>query len=170
MTETNIEFNAETTGPCSRADGSFEQGLELFAHDRHAEALARFQAAHNANPEHARARSYLGVCVAISERRFEDAVALCTSASKQEFFNPEVYLNLARVYLHFGFKVEGRRFLLRGQMIDPANEQIAAVLATLGQRVEPVLRFLPRRHFVNRWLGTAKHVLASGRQRHGAAA
>ena len=155
MSESQME---SSTSP-SAADDLFDQGLALFQRQSHAAARDRFQAANIAEPDHARSRSYLGVCVAISERHFEEAIALCTSASKQEFYNPEVYLNLARVYLHFGFKAEGRRYLLRGQMIDPANEELHQALANLGQRVEPVLRFLPRGHFVNRLLGTAKHVL-----------
>ncbi|MFT5442650.1 MAG: Flp pilus assembly protein TadD [Myxococcota bacterium] len=140
----------------------FELGLASFRNNALHEAQRCFQAAHDADPGHARARSYLGVCVALGERRLDEAVALCTSASKQEFYNPEVYLNLARVYLSFGFKVEGRRYLLRGQMIDPANAEINQALGRLGQRVSPVLPFLPRRHFINRWLGTAKHALAPG--------
>lgn len=153
------ESQMESSTSASAADDLFDQGLALFQRRSHAEAKDCFQAANDAEPDHARSRSYLGVCIAISERRFEEAIALCTSASKQEFFNPEVYLNLARVYLHFGFKAEGRRYLLRGQMIDPANEELHQALVNLGQRVEPVLRFLPRRHLVNRLLGTAKHVL-----------
>ena len=153
----------------STADDLFDQGLVHFHDQAHAEAQACFQAAHNAEPAHARARSYLGVCIAMCERRFEEAVALCTSASKQEFFNPEVYLNLARVHLHFGFKAEGRRFLLRGQMIDPANEELQDALANLGERVEPVLRFLPRRHIINRFLGGAKHLFGGAHRTQEAA-
>jgi len=164
MHETDLETNPEAKPIDAASEAAFGQGLEFFERNQYAEARKYFQAAHDADPEHARARSYLGVCVAIGERRFEEAVALCRSASKQEFFNPEVYLNLARVHLHFGFKAEGRRFLLRGQMIDPTNLEIAASLAALGQRLQPVLRFLPRRHIVNRWLGTVKHVL-NGRGR-----
>ncbi len=141
---------------------AFERGVNAFSANEYDHAQEYFQSAVDTDPENARARSYLGVCLAICDRRFEDGLALCMSASKQEFFNPEVYLNLARVYLHFGFKAEGRRFLLRGQMIDPANGEIQRALDGLGRRVEPVLRFLPRRHFVNRWLGSAKHVFGRG--------
>lgn len=144
------------------AEDIFLQGLVLFQREAYEDAQLCFQTVHDAAPDHARARSFLGVCVGICDRRFEEAVALCTSASKQEFFNPVAYLNLARVYLHFGFKTEGRRFLLRGQMIDPANTEISTALGQLGARLDPVLRFLPRRHFINRWLGGARHLLGTG--------
>ena len=36
------------------------------------------------------------------ERAFDRALELCRSAAKEEFFNPELYHNLARVHLAFG--------------------------------------------------------------------
>jgi tetratricopeptide (TPR) repeat protein len=161
MSESRIESVTPSNEDDFSAEEVFSQGLVLFHRDAYDEARLCFQAAHDANPNFSRARSYLGVCVAICDRRFEEAVALCTSASKQEFFNPEAYLNLARVYLHFGFKTVGRRFLLRGQMIDPANSEISQALGQLGARSAPVLRFLPRRHFINRWLGSARHLIGA---------
>ncbi len=143
----------------SRAEALFQQGLVLFQREQYEKARVCFHAAQDAEPNHSRARSYLGVSIATCERQFEEALALCTSAAKQEFFNPEVYLNLARVYLCFGFKNEGCRFLMRGQMIDPANVEIQRALDQLGARMDPVLRFLPRQHFINRWLGSARHTL-----------
>jgi hypothetical protein len=165
MSESNVKEN-EIEQPATDGETSvepndlFAEGLALFERGAVDDAKICFQSVHNMDAGHARARSYLGVCVAVSERRFEEGVALCTSASKQEFFNPDSYLNLARVHLDFGFKGEGRRFLLRGQMIDPANEAIKSELQKLGERVPPVLRFLPRRHLINRLLGTAKHALS----------
>jgi Flp pilus assembly protein TadD len=138
----------------------YREALVYFDSGDLASAQKLFQRAADADPSHAQARSHLGVCLAANERKFEQAVALCTSAAKQEFFNPDLYLNLAKVHLVFGFKTEGRRFLLRGRMIDPANENIQAALKSLGARNEPIIRFLPRRHIINRWLGEARHLIA----------
>jgi len=54
-------------------------------------------------------------------------------------------------------------------MIDPANETIRRELADLGNRVSPVLRFLPRRHLINRWLGSARSALVRREERRLAA-
>jgi Flp pilus assembly protein TadD len=169
MSESEIESSQVRMDSASRPEDLFQQGLVLFQRGDYPDALARFHSAHDAEPDHARARSYLGVCVAICERRLEPSLALCTSASKQEFFNPEVYLNLARVYLQFGFKTEGCRFLMRGQMIEPANAEIRLAMEQLGARTDPVLRFLPRHHFINRWLGNARHTFADRDDTHLAA-
>jgi hypothetical protein len=87
------------------------------------------------------------------DRRFDKALELCRSAAKEEFFNPALYHNLARVHLAFGFKAEAIRHLRRGQMIDPGNDAIETEMACLGVRRQPIFSFLRRRHVLNRWLG-----------------
>jgi tetratricopeptide (TPR) repeat protein len=135
------------------AEEHYRRGCDAFASGDCAAALPHFRAAHRLEPASARYRSYHGLCLGLAERRFDKALELCRSAAKEEFFNPELYLNLARVHLGFGFKGEGIRYLRRGLMIDPANRQIADELRRLGVRRRPVLGFLRRRHLLNRWLG-----------------
>ncbi len=114
------------------------------------------------DPANARYRSFYGLCLALVERRFDRALELCRSAAKEEFFNPELYHNLARVHLAFGFKAEAIRYLRRGLMIDPANLAMTDDLQYLGRRQAPVLPFLPRRHAVNRWLGRVRGIWGGG--------
>jgi tetratricopeptide (TPR) repeat protein len=108
---------------------------------------------------HAQIRSYYGLALGLARGRYHEALDLCQSAVKQEFFNPDLYLNVARLNLAFGFRAESLRYLRRARMIDPANDGIQRLLEELGFRSEPVLRFLPRRHLLNRWLGSARYVL-----------
>ena len=139
------------------ADEQYRRGRELLTENRDDEALACFRAAHRLDPTSARFRSYYGLGLALCERRFSEALELCRSAAKEEFFNPELYHNLARVHGAFGFKSEAIRYLRRGLMIDPANDGLSRDLDVLGRRREPVLQFLPRRHVVNRLLGRLRH-------------
>jgi tetratricopeptide (TPR) repeat protein len=138
----------------------FDEGLELFDQEQIEEALVCFRCGHEADPDNAQLRSYYGLCLGLVERKFQQSAELCQSAARQEFFNPRLYLNLARLYLTFGFKSEGMRYLQRGKMIDSANVDIGRELAELGRRDPPVILFLPRGHLVNRWLGVARHRLA----------
>ncbi|MDH3212021.1 MAG: hypothetical protein OEM05_06010 [Myxococcales bacterium] len=135
------------------ADEHFRRGEAALAVDDPAGALEHFRSAHRLEPGNPRNRSYLGLCLGLAERRFDRALELCRAAAKEEFFNPVLYQNLARVHLAFGFKAEGIRFLRRGLMIDPDNENIGEYLERLGQRRPPVLGFLRRRHPFNRCLG-----------------
>jgi len=135
------------------AEEEHRRGRDLLAQERAADALEHFRAAHQLDRANPRYRSFYGLALALVERRFNQALELCRSAAKEEFFNPELYHNLARVHLAFGFKAEAIRYLRRGLMIDPANTPMTADLAELGRRRRPVLGFLPRRHPLNRLLG-----------------
>lgn len=138
----------------------FDEALSLFDQGELQKAFELFRSGHEADPGDAKLRSYYGLCLGLVERDFQVSAELCRSAARQEFFNPSLYLNLARLHLTFGFKSEGRRYLQRGMMIDPGNRQIANELAELGRRDPPIIQFLPRRHILNRWLGQARHHLA----------
>lgn len=138
------------------ADEHFRRGIDALGNDDHAAALEHFRAAQKVDPASARYRSYYGLCLGIAERRFDQALELCRSAAKEEFFNPDLYRNLAWVHLSFGFKAEAIRYLRRGLMIDPANLAIRQDLEKLGVRRRPALGFLPRSHLLNRWLGVVR--------------
>lgn len=141
------------------AKALFEAGKAHLEEERPAEALPRLRRAAELAPAHARVRSALGVAIALVERDFEQARAHCESAVKQEFFNPDLYFNLSRVYLAFGRRPEALRYLRRGQMIDPGHAGIQRTLSELGRRRLPVVPFLPRRHPLNRVFGSARKLV-----------
>jgi tetratricopeptide (TPR) repeat protein len=141
------------------AKAYFDAGHKLFEAGNIDAAHEQFTLAHQRDTNSARIRSYYGLSLGLSCRAFEESVELCEAAAKQEFFNPEHYLNLARLYVGFGFRSQAVRYLRRGLMIDPGNHVLSTLLRQVGDRRNPVLAFLPRRHPVNRWLGAARHVL-----------
>jgi tetratricopeptide (TPR) repeat protein len=141
------------------AEEQYRRGKALLAESRYREALECFRSAHQIDRANPRYRSHYGLGLALVERRFDKALELCRSAAKEEFFNPELYHNLARVHMAFGFKSEAIRYLRRGLMIDPANAALADDLERLGRRKLPVLQFLPRNHPVYRLLGRLRHRL-----------
>jgi tetratricopeptide (TPR) repeat protein len=135
------------------AEEHFREGQAEFDRQRVEAALEHFRSAHRLDPTSPRFRSYFGLCLGLGERRFDRALELCRAAAKEEFFNPALYHNLARLHLAFGFKAEGIRFLRRALMIDPRNDAALSDLRALGVRRKPVLGFLRRNHLVNRWIG-----------------
>ena len=173
MTEAEVNIPGAPSGGSGQAskqtiDGPtralFERAVTLLREDRAGDAseqaLVALREARDLAPDHAQIRSYLGLAIARSEKNFAEARELCEDAAKQEFFNPDVYLNLAKVYLCFGRRAEALRYLRRGQMIDPGHAPIKRLIAGLGHRKLPILPFLPRRHPINRALGTARTKLA----------
>ena len=135
------------------AEDHFRQGRDALAAGAAPEALEHFRSAHQIDRANPRYRSYYGLAIGVVEQRFDRALELCRSAAKEEFFNPDLYHNLARVHLAFGFKAEAIRYLRRGLMIDPGNAAMQEDLRTLGTRARPPLGFLPRRHPLNRVVG-----------------
>ncbi|MBY0398943.1 tetratricopeptide repeat protein [Myxococcota bacterium] len=142
----------------SRARAAYERGRQQLEGNDSSAAVVTLREAQAHAPDHAQIRSLLGLAIALAERDFEQARMLCESAAKQEFFNPDLYLNLARVYLSVGRRPEALRYLRRGQMIDPGHVAIREAIAELGMRRLPILPFLPRRHVVNRMLGSVRSV------------
>ncbi|RIL05085.1 MAG: hypothetical protein DCC71_11710 [Proteobacteria bacterium] len=119
-------------------------------------ALEHFAQAHRDNPLDARIRSYYGWAVATVEHRLERGLGLCREALRADGSCAEIYLNLARVLMSHGRKAEGIRYLKRGLMVDPRDAGLIQEWRRLGVRRPPVLRFLPRRHLVNRCLGKVR--------------
>jgi tetratricopeptide (TPR) repeat protein len=135
------------------AQEHFRQGCEDLGEQVLDRALAHFRTAHRLDPGSARYRSYYGLVLGLCERRWEQALELCRSAARDEFFDPIHYHNLARLHLAFGFKAEALRLLRRGLMIAPDHEQIIVALRGLGVRRRPPIGFLRRENKLNRWLG-----------------
>ena len=139
------------------AEEHYRRGRDLLRDGKEREAFDHFRTSYHLDPANPRYRSHYGLGLALAERRFDRALELCRSAAKEEFFNPELYHNLARVHLAFGFKAEAIRYLRRGLMIDPGNSPMVDDLRCLGLRQAPVLAFLPRRHPMNRLLGRCRN-------------
>ena len=137
----------------SSAQEHFRQGREELTEEALDRALAHFRTAHRLDPGSAQYRSYYGLLLGLCERRWEQALELCRSAARDEFFDPTHYLNLARLHLAFGFKSEALRLLRRGLMIAPDHEEILVALRRLGVRRRPPLGFLRRETALNRLIG-----------------
>lgn len=135
--------------------GSWRQGLELLR--RVADAEGR------AGDLPSLFYSYLGFGIARFDRKIREGVALCQHAIKKEFFQPENYVNLARTHLLAGRRREAIEAIAAGRRLDPDDPGLAALHEEVGVRRAPVLRFLPRRSFVNRLLGRVRHDLTGER-------
>jgi predicted Zn-dependent protease len=129
------------------------RGVALLEGGHGHEAFEHLSRAYLMDPQNARYRSSYALALALVRGQFMGAVELGRAAVRQEFYNPDLYLNLARVYLAFGFKADAVRFLRRGLMVDPDHDRCQRMLRELGVRRRPPIRFLPRGHGLNRLLG-----------------
>jgi predicted Zn-dependent protease len=101
--------------------------------------------------------SYLGVVLARTEQRWAEAEQLCDSAMRMKRDQPQLYLNLAEVYLSAGRKQDAVEALLQGLRYAQRDSRITTMLGKLSSRRRPIVPFLERGHFINRRLGQLRH-------------
>jgi predicted Zn-dependent protease len=141
------------------AENSFSKGLEALAAARRREALALFEAAIEIDKRLGAARpqprylSYYGLCLGLERKQVNEGIRFCEEALTQEFFNPDLCLNLGRLLLRAGRKKQAYQVLVKGYGLQPGHAGIYAELARMGMRRRPVLRFLSRRNPLNVLLG-----------------
>ena len=129
----------------------FEVGLNALATERTADALAWFRKALEAE-ESPLTCSYLAYCLAKEDGLYKEGIALCMTAIRDEPKNPEIYLNLGRIYMLSGHKRSALRAFQLGLRYG-GNPQILNELTLLGRRKSPPIPFLSRDSAVNIMLG-----------------
>jgi len=103
--------------------------------------------------------SYLGYGIARYERRVKEGLALCQHSIKLQFYEPENYLNLARVHLLARNRRKAVEALNRALKLNASNPGALALAREIGWRRRPVIPFLPRSNFFNRLLGRLSYRL-----------
>jgi hypothetical protein len=101
----------------------------------------------------ARYRSYYGLCLALRDRKIRDGLLLCRAAAKEEFFNPEMWLNLGRVEIAAGNRRYAHKSFRRGLRLAPENEELRREMNRMGLRRRPAFPFLARSNPLNVWMG-----------------
>jgi tetratricopeptide (TPR) repeat protein len=140
------------------AERSFRKGLVSVNHGDYVAGLAYFEAAIRLEKQRGvapppRLVSYYGVCLAEATDHLDEATEACERALEAEFYNPDLYLNLGRVYLIGGQREAAHRTFVGGLRLQGDHPGIRTVLRRMGLRRRPVVRFLGRSNPVNRLLG-----------------
>ena len=145
-----------TAPSASPEERHYRSGWALLEQGQVGPAFERLSCAYLARPQDTRYRSAYALALALAKGQFLGAAELARAAVRQDCENPDLYLNLARIYEAFEFKAAAIRVLRRGLMIDPENARLSRKLAEFGRRQRPPIQFLPRGHVVNRLLGIAR--------------
>jgi tetratricopeptide (TPR) repeat protein len=153
-----------------KAQELLERGVKLLESNHHKDALRNLKRAYQIDADSTRCLSYLGLALALAEKRFKEGEELCQLAIRKEFFHPAYYLNLGRLYLASGSKRRAIWAFRKGLDVDRSDASLGDAMAALGKRSRPPIAFLPRTHVVNRTLGKIRHSVAPrGRRKDGAA-
>jgi len=149
----------------STSEKSFSRGLSAAGRGEHLEALAYFEAAVElasrlgAESVPMKYLSYYGWCLAVCSDRLDEAREFCETAVRGEFYNPDAYWNLGRVYLRSGERSRAFETFVRGLQLNPRHTGLVRELRRLGIRRRPVIGLLGRAHPLNRVLGRLRRGL-----------
>jgi predicted Zn-dependent protease len=137
----------------------FKNGVKMLRGNAPHSALVYFRKAVEQEPHNPYYISFLGVALARAEGKWQEAEKLCQEALRIRRQQPQLYANLAEVYLRACRRDQAVDALLEGLHYSPSDLRLNRMLAELGVRREPVLSFLPRNHLLNRGLGRLRHRL-----------
>ena len=97
--------------------------------------------------------SLYGLCIAFAEDRVQKGTMLCKIAVEMDISQPELYVNLGRVYLQAGQKSRAIQTFRKGLSKTGRNNELEQELTKLGVRARQPIPFLPRSNFLNKYIG-----------------
>jgi len=101
----------------------------------------------------ARFLSYRGLLLAIRERRVSEGTVMCKRAITLASSEPEMYLNLARLYTSTGQRHNAVMTLRRAIRTGAKNKAVMKEIQRLSPRALPPISSLHRDHVLNDVLG-----------------
>ena len=101
--------------------------------------------------------SYLGYGAARFQRSGKEGLALCRHAVEKDPYQPDNYLNLARVYHLRSDRRRAVAALQKGLKLAPRHRGLSDLRDEMGYRRAPVIPFLPRGNALNKWLGKRRY-------------
>ena len=103
--------------------------------------------------------SYYGLSRAQAFGATPQSVQACETAARRDFFNPDLLLNLGRVYLLAGKTTKALVAFERGLELAPGHKALRAEFAKIDRRAAPPLGIVSRAHPLNKWLGRLRSSL-----------
>ncbi len=133
--------------------------MELRRRGRGKEAAKVFRSLIDAGSRDPKHLSYGGLLVATEEGDVKTGLAWCERAIELAFYDPQMYINLARLHELTGWKTQAAQVLRKGLRIEPGNKRLLAEINRVNPRDPNPVPALPRNHPVNRCLGKLRSEL-----------
>ncbi len=106
----------------------------------------------------ARYLSYYGYLTGIVSHNYKRGIELCNEAIKREFFHPDFYLNLGRLYLDVNNRNMAVKTFYKGLKVDKKDKGLLKEINKLGIRKRPVFPFWDRQHTINKIAGKMREL------------
>ena len=145
--------------PILSAENSFRRGLAALVDADPTAAADHFQAAilievqHGVRRPQMRYLSYYGLSQAQARGATPHVIQACETAARRDFFNPDLFLNLGRVFLLAGKTTKAFAAFQRGLELAPRHKALLADYAKIDRREAPPLAIVSRSNPLNKMLG-----------------
>jgi hypothetical protein len=139
----------------------FQKAMEFLREGRGKKAAALFRRIVESGSREPKHLSFGGLTVATEEGDVKTGLAWCERALELAFYDPQMYINLARLHEQTGWKTQAAQVLRKGLRIEPGNKKLLAEINRVSPRTPSTIRALPRNHPVNRYLGRLRSELTS---------
>ena len=143
----------------------FNRAIEMLNRNKASAARKHLEQALQICPQHPAYLSMYGLCVAIDAEDFDSARRICEKAVKMSPSDPINRVNLGKVFRLQGDNGSAYEEFLAAWQLDKLHPAPAAELTRMGIRRPPVLRFLPRSHWANIYVGRLRSQLLRPRFR-----
>jgi Flp pilus assembly protein TadD len=130
----------------------FNLALEHMHRSHFVEAARALEEALRRSPGNPEYISFLGLCLARG-REYDTGIRLCKRALSRKPFETILHVNLGKVYRLMGDNAAAHRAFSMANSWNEKDPQAVVELVRMGVRRSPVLTFLPRCHWCNRYLG-----------------
>jgi len=150
------------------AQQAFRDGLSALERGTPAAAAARFRLALNLERQGCLKRrqleylSWFSLSTAMAHGVTSECIRACETAARRNLLDPDMQLNLGRVYLLAGRATAALAAFERGLRLSPGHVRLLAERESAERRAPPVIRRLSRAHALNWILGHVRHALRSG--------
>ncbi len=151
--------------PILSAENSFRRGLVALVDGDPAAAADHFHASilievqHGVTRPQMRYLSYYGLSRAQAHGATSQTIQACETASRRDFFSPELLLNLGRVYILAGKTTKALGAFHRGLDLSPNHKGLLAEYTKLDRRETPPLTIVARSNPLNKALGKLRFSL-----------
>jgi Flp pilus assembly protein TadD len=135
----------------------FKQGLQCLQNNSLQMALHCFRRAVEMQNNNPYFLSYYGLLLARAERKWDEGERICIEAVKMKRRQPQLYVNLAELYLSAGKRADAVDVLQEAVQYEPGDARLNRMMIRVGIRRPPVFSFLERGHPVNKSLGLIRH-------------
>lgn len=105
-------------------------------------------------------KSAYAMCAALERGKVKDGIDICIQAIEEDPENVFHFLNLGKIYLKDGKKAVAIDIFRKGLRFGTDSEgakEITFILNELGIRKRPLLPFLKRDNFFNKYVGLVLH-------------